>query len=139
MKSASPIKFLMLVKSNCPIFQWGPDTNLPIFEQISMNISGFFGAFTSLIPLLQNLNLLGEKAKLDVIKIGKTHIIFRDNDLFQSIYVVESVGLRKQKSLVQLLKKIDDKFMQMFEDILNEWDHSIEPFKEFEEVCGKLL
>ena len=139
MKSSGPIKLVMFLKSNCPIFKWASDQNLPLFEQISANLGGFFGAFGSLIHLLETTNLVTEGAQLENIRIGKTLIIYRDKDLFQSIYLVESMGLRNKKAITQLMDKIEKEFQQRFGDHLSNWDHSIEPFDEFEEICKRYL
>ncbi len=139
MKSSPSIKFLMMMQSNCPIFQWGEDVDLFIFEQISMSISGFFGAFDSLIYLMQGKGLLSKGEQLDNVKFEKTRIFFRDNDIFQSIYVVEAVGLRNKKAIERLIRKIDDEFTHMFGDNLKNWDHNIEPFKKFKQICEKFL
>lgn len=139
MKSPSSIKFVMMMQSNCPIFQWGNAQEFPIFEQLSMNISGFFGAFNALINLLQANNLLSENDQLDNVKFDKTRIYFRDNGIFQSIYIIESVGLRNKKLIDQVMNKIDKKFLGKFANQLENWDHSIEPFKEFKEFCDKIL
>ncbi|NVM28247.1 MAG: hypothetical protein HWN65_05355 [Candidatus Helarchaeota archaeon] len=128
-----------MMQSDCPIFQWGNKTDLPIFEQISMNMSGFFGAFNALIHLLQDNGLLTEEEQLENVKFNKTRIFFRDNGIFQSIYITDSVGIRNKKVLDRLMQRIDDEFLHMFNDQLHHWDHSIEPFQKFEEVCKNLV
>jgi len=129
----------MIMKNYCPIFQWSRGQNFPIFEQISTNISGVFGAFTLMIPFLQRAGLLSETDKLENINFGKTRIFYRDNMLFQSIYFVNPFVFRNQKIIVQLMQKIDNEFMQNFGDSLKNWDHSIDLFIKFNEICEKLL
>lgn len=139
MKSKGTIKFLMMMQSNCPLFQWGLQTGLPIFEQLSMNLSGFFGAFNSLVTLLQHGNLLTGEERLDNVKFGQTQIFYRDNEAFQSIYIVESLGLRNRTALLHLMDKIDQKFRDQFGPLLKNWDHNVEPFHKFKEICDRLL
>lgn len=139
MKSMSIIKFFMFMKSSCPIFQWGIGKDLSEFEQISVNIGGFFGAFGALIRLLQRSGLLNENARLDNIKIGESLIFYRDNGTFQSIYMVESMELNNKNAIFKLIEKIDNKFLQMFGNQLKNWDHSIELFKNFKDVCEEFL
>lgn len=139
MTAKDSIKFFMMMQSQCPIFQWGTNSDVPIFEQLSMNISGFIGAFSSLITLLQGNQILKPEDKLDHVKFSQTHLIVRDNGVFQSIYIVESLTMRNQKSITQLMKKIDRKFLDMFGTILRKWDHNIEPFQEFNAICETLM
>ena len=139
MTAKDSIKFFMMMQSQCPIFQWGVNSDVPIFEQLSMNISGFIGAFSSLITLLQGNQILKPEDKLDHVKFSQTHLIVRDNGVFQSIYIVESLTIRNQKSITQLMNKIDRKFLDMFGTILRNWDHNIEPFQEFNAICETLM
>lgn len=139
MAAKGSIKFVMMMQSNCPIFQWGSTSNLPVFEQLSMNISGFFGAFSSLIKLLQANSLLSSEDKLNHVKFSKTHIIFRDSGFFQSIYVVESLNNRTQKFILQSIKQLEKSFLGKYKPLLENWDHNIEPFREFKRTCDELL
>ena len=139
MSNTSPIKLIMILKNNCPIFQWGDIKGVPLFDQISTTISGFFSAFISLIPYLEKAGLISEGDRLEHIKFDKTRIFYRDNDLFQSIYFISPVGPRNQKMIFQLMAKIDKQFDNLYGSQLREWDFNIEPFNEFTKVCDKTL
>ncbi len=128
-----------MTQSNCPIFQWGTKTDVPIFEQLSMNISGFIGAFSALINLLQGNKLLKPEDKLDYVKFSKTHLIVKDHGIFQSVYIVDSLTVRNQKPITQLMNKIDKKFIEMYGTLLQHWDHDIKPFEGFNDICDELL
>ncbi|MHA1266715.1 MAG: hypothetical protein ACTSRS_15875 [Candidatus Helarchaeota archaeon] len=135
----SPIKFIMIMKSNCPIFQWGIDSDLHVFEQLSMNLSGFFGAFNSLITLLQQSRLLKTDETLNHVNFNKTRIYYRDHGLFQSIYIVKTLPPRRQKQIILKMKRLDRLFLEQFRAQLENWDHNIEPFKQFKKICETIL
>jgi hypothetical protein len=126
---------------NIPIYIKRLKTKREHTVQTMTILGGFFSVLSSLRAILVNQDFLNKDEELLELIYNETHIVLHHKQHYKQKTHILIVFLYKQATDDdrELIKKINNRFTELFSKILENWNREITVFKKFDQECESII